>query len=63
MKFSPTPADLQRYGITLEQLQDATRASNANVGGDYLVQGDTVEAVRSLGLFGFGRIRSIMPKG
>jgi cobalt-zinc-cadmium resistance protein CzcA len=35
-------------------LQNGTRASNANVGGEYLVQGDTVEAVRSLGLFGHG---------
>ena len=32
---------LLRYGITLDQLQNAIRASNANVGGDYLVQGDT----------------------
>ena len=53
-EIQPDPAALQRYGITLEQLQNGTRTSNANVGGDYLVQGDTVEAVRSLGLFGHG---------
>jgi cobalt-zinc-cadmium resistance protein CzcA len=53
-EIQPDPAALARYGITLEQLQNATRASNSNVGGDFLVQGDTVEAVRSLGLIGQG---------
>jgi cobalt-zinc-cadmium resistance protein CzcA len=53
-EIQPDPAAMARYGITLEQLQGATRASNFNVGGDYLVQGDTVEAVRSPGLFGEG---------
>src|SRR6202163_2959560 len=37
-EIQPDPQELQRYGITLDQLQSATRASNANVGGDYLVQ-------------------------
>jgi len=50
----PDPARLRQYGITLDQLQDAIRASNSNVGGDYLVQGESIEAVRSLGLIGFG---------
>ncbi len=50
----PDPGRLLRYGITLDQLQNAIRASNANVGGDYLVQGESIEAVRSLGLIGFG---------
>ncbi len=50
----PDPKRLLRYGITLDQLQNAIRASNANVGGDYLVQGESIEAVRSLGLIGFG---------
>jgi heavy metal efflux system protein len=54
-EVEPDPQALQRYGITLDQLQNAIRASNANVGGDYLVQGDAIEAVRSLGLFGHGR--------
>ena len=53
-EVQPDPEELQRYGITLEQLQNAIRASNANVGGEYLVQGDTIEAVRSLGLIGRG---------
>ncbi len=34
--------------------KDAIRASNSNVGGDFLVQGESIEAVRSLGLIGFG---------
>ncbi|HEX4144749.1 MAG TPA: efflux RND transporter permease subunit [Pirellulales bacterium] len=50
----PDPARLRQYGITLDQLQGAIRASNSNVGGDYLVQGESIEAVRSLGLIGFG---------
>ncbi|HTU25985.1 MAG TPA: efflux RND transporter permease subunit [Pirellulales bacterium] len=50
----PDPARLRRYSITLDQLQDAIRASNSNVGGDYLVQGESIEAVRSLGLIGYG---------
>jgi cobalt-zinc-cadmium resistance protein CzcA len=50
----PDPGRLRQYGITLDQLQDAIRASNSNVGGDYLVQGESIEAVRSLGLIGFG---------
>src|SRR3954471_10193718 len=51
----PDPERLKRYGITLVQLQQAIASSNANVGGDYLVQGDTVQVVRGLGLIGQGR--------
>jgi heavy metal efflux system protein len=54
-EIQPDPEELARYGITLEQLQNAIRASNSNAGGDYLVQGDTVEAVRSIGLIGQGK--------
>lgn len=54
-EIQPDPARMQQYGITLEQLQNAIRASNANVGGAHIVQGDTVEAVRSVGLFGLGQ--------
>ena len=50
----PDPERMRRYGITLRQLQEAIAASNANVGGDYLVQGDTVQVVRGLGLIGQG---------
>ncbi|HMB03867.1 MAG TPA: efflux RND transporter permease subunit, partial [Isosphaeraceae bacterium] len=51
----PDPERLKRYGITLRQLQEAIGASNANVGGDYLVQGETVQVVRGLGLLGQGQ--------
>ena len=51
----PDPERLKRYGITLKQLQEAIAASNANVGGDYLVQGETVQVVRGLGLIGQGQ--------
>ena len=51
----PDPDRLRQYGITLPQLQAALSASNANAGGDYVVQGHTVQVVRSLGLLGGGQ--------
>ena len=54
-EIQPDPERLKQYGITLEQLEDAIANSNANVGGDYLRQGDTVQAVRGLGLIGGGQ--------
>lgn len=51
----PDPDRMQRYDITLEMLQQAIAASNANVGAQYLTTGGTVEVVRSLGLFGYGK--------
>jgi cobalt-zinc-cadmium resistance protein CzcA len=53
----PDPDRLKQYGITLPQLQNAISASNANVGGGYLVRGHTVKVVRSLGLIGKGQER------
>jgi cobalt-zinc-cadmium resistance protein CzcA len=53
-EIHPDPARLSRYGITLPALQSAIANSNANVGGDYLFQGPTVENVRSIGLIGGG---------
>jgi cobalt-zinc-cadmium resistance protein CzcA len=49
------PERLQRYGITLAQLQNALANSNANMGGDYLTQGPNTLNVRSLGLIGRGQ--------
>src|SRR5207244_9070575 len=49
------PNRLKRYGLTLQQVQNAIANSNSNVGGDYLVQGHTVQVVRSLGVLGSGR--------
>ena len=50
----PDPARLQRYGIALQQLKDAISSNNANVGGEYIRQGEAVQAVRGLGLIGQG---------
>jgi cobalt-zinc-cadmium resistance protein CzcA len=50
----PDPERLLRYGITLKQLETTIRDSNANIGGDYLVHGDNLLNVRSIGLIGNG---------
>ena len=44
-----------RYGITLDKLQAAIQNSNANVGGDYLSEGENVLNVRGIGLIGGGQ--------
>lgn len=54
-EIHPDPDRMKRYGITLDQLKTAVAASNDNVGGDYLVQGEEVAVVRGLGLLGRGR--------
>src|SRR5436305_362868 len=54
-EIHPDPERLKRYGLMLQQLQNAVAASNANVGGDYLQQGHTVQVVRGLGLIGGGK--------
>src|SRR5262249_44290939 len=54
-EIHPDPERLKRYGVTLQQLQNAVANSNANVGGDYLFQGNTVQNVRGIGLIGGGR--------
>jgi cobalt-zinc-cadmium resistance protein CzcA len=51
----PDPDRLRKYGISLNTLEDALRNSNANAGGDYLLLGETVQAVRGLGLIGGGQ--------
>ena len=50
----PDPNRLLRYGITLEQLQNAVTNNNRNVGGDYLFEGENVLNVRGIGLIGGG---------
>jgi cobalt-zinc-cadmium resistance protein CzcA len=54
-EIQPDPDRMKRYGITLAQLTQAVADSNANIGGDYLVQGETAAVVRGLGLIGRGR--------
>ncbi len=54
-EIQPDPDRMKRFGITLAQLTTAIADSNANIGGDYLVQGETAAVVRGLGLLGRGR--------
>src|SRR5215471_17875147 len=54
-EIQPDPERLKRYGITLAQLQNALANSNANVGGDYLIQGRTAQMVRCVGVIGGGK--------
>ena len=54
-EVQPDPDRLRRYGITLAQLQNAMSNSNANVGGDYVIQGEVAMTVRSVGLIGGGQ--------
>ena len=53
-EIQPDPERLRKYSITLSQLEDAIHASNANAGGDYLFQPQSVQVVRGLGLIGDG---------
>ena len=53
-EIHPDPQRMIRYGITLDQLQAAVKNSNANVGGDYLAEGENVLNVRGIGLIGGG---------
>ena len=54
-EIHPDPARLRRYRITLQQLEAAVSASNANIGGQYVTPGETVQVVRGLGLIGQGQ--------
>src|SRR5262245_9349395 len=53
-EIQPDPERVRKYNITLGQLEDAIRASNANAGGDYLFQPQSVQVVRGLGVIGDG---------
>lgn len=53
-EIHPDPEQLQRYGITLQQLQNAVSNSNANVGAGFLNQGGNAVNVRGVGLLGQG---------
>ena len=53
-EIQPDPQRLKEYGITLQQLEDAISASNANAGGNFIVQGGNVQVVRGIGLIGGG---------
>jgi cobalt-zinc-cadmium resistance protein CzcA len=54
-EIQPDPDRLKRYGITLQQFQNAVSNSNANIGASYLRQGPIAMNVRSIGLLGRGQ--------
>ena len=54
-EIQPDPDRLKRFGITLAQLSNALANSNANVGGEYLIQGRTVKIIRCIGVIGGGK--------
>ena len=62
-EIRPDPDRLKEYGITLAQLEDAIANSNANVGGDYVVQGGNVQVVRGIGLIGGGEDPMVVARG
>ena len=53
-EVQPDPERLRQYGISLAQVQKVLGDSNANAGGDNLVQGQTNLVVRGMGLYGRG---------
>jgi Cu/Ag efflux pump CusA len=53
-EIQPSPELMRKHGITLAMLQNALSNGNANVGGDYLIQGRTVKMIRCIGLIGGG---------
>jgi cobalt-zinc-cadmium resistance protein CzcA len=48
------PRLLRQYDVTLQQVADAIRGSNANIGGDLLALGSQAHNVRAVGLLGSG---------
>jgi cobalt-zinc-cadmium resistance protein CzcA len=54
-EVQPDPERMKAFGITLKQLSEAVERNNSNVGGDFVIEGPTVQAVRGLGLLGGGR--------
>src|SRR5215471_7219453 len=53
-EIHPDPDRLKQFGITLQQIQNTLANANANVGGDYVIQGPVAANVRSIGLIGGG---------
>ena len=45
---------MKQYGVTMQQVEDAIKNSNANVGGDILTLGTQAHNVRAVGLLGGG---------
>jgi cobalt-zinc-cadmium resistance protein CzcA len=53
-EVQPDPERMKAFAITLKQLSEALERNNSNVGGDFVVEGPTVQAVRGIGLLGGG---------
>src|SRR5262249_34056078 len=53
-EIHPDPDRLKQCGITLQQVQAALSNANANVGGDFVIQGPVAMNTRSVGLIGGG---------
>jgi cobalt-zinc-cadmium resistance protein CzcA len=62
-EIQPDPQRLKEYGITLAQLESAITASNANVGGNFVVQGGNVQIIRGIGLIGGGEDAMVSAMG
>lgn len=62
-EIRPDPDRLKEYGISLSQLEESIANSNANVGGDYVVQGGNVQVVRGIGLLGGGEDPMVVARG
>ena len=45
---------MRQFGVTMEQVEDAIKNSNANIGGDLLSLGSQTHYVRAIGLLGEG---------
>ncbi|HEY7330065.1 MAG TPA: efflux RND transporter permease subunit [Gemmataceae bacterium] len=54
-EIQPDPDRLKRYGVTLQQFQNAVSNSNSNIGASYLRQGPIAMNVRGIGLLGRGQ--------
>jgi cobalt-zinc-cadmium resistance protein CzcA len=53
-EIRPDPNQLQRYSLSLNQVQNALTNGNLNVGADVLFQGPNAMPVRGVGLYGRG---------
>ena len=53
-EIRPDPDRMRQYGITLSELENSIRDSNANVGGSFITQGNNVQVIRAVGLIGGG---------
>lgn len=53
-EIHPNPIRMREYNISLDEIERAVADSNNNIGGDYMIQGPAIQAIRGAGLFGGG---------